>query len=146
MAVLHALGIDVTVLLQFVVASFAFFALSTLVFKPYTDALLEREKRTKGGEEAAADLTKKAADLRATYEKKAREVSSQIKAIFDSFRAEAGKEHEVIVSKARAQAGTVLETARKQAAAEMLAASQKMKEEVPQVSQAIVSKLLSKKA
>jgi F-type H+-transporting ATPase subunit b len=146
MEVLHALGIDSTVLFQFVIATFAFFALSTLVYKPYTDALLQREKRTKGGEEAAVELAKKASELRTAYEKKAREVSTQIKSIFDLQRNEATREHEMIVSKSRNETTKLIEETRHRVSTELADASKKMKEETPVIAQAMVAKLLSKKA
>ena len=146
MEVLHALGIDSTVLFQFVIATFAFFALSTLVYKPYTDALIEREKRTKGGEEAAVELSKQAGELRLAYEKKAREISTQIKSIFDSQRGEATREHEMIVSKSRNETTKLIDETRHRVSTELADASTKMKEETPQIAQAMVAKLLSKKA
>lgn len=146
MAVLHALGIDSTVLYQFIIATLCFFALSTLVFGPYTQALFEREKRTKGGEEEAVELTKQAAEMRAYYEQKAREINGKIKTIFDASREESSKEHEVLVSKARAESQKVIDDTRARVTAEVAQAAQKMKDEVPLLAQAMTSQLLSKKA
>ena len=146
MAVLQALGIDSTVLYQFIIASFVFFALSSLVFKPYANALAERENRTKGGEEAAIELGKQSIEVRSQYEQKAREVNNQIKTIFDSFREESNREYESIVSKARAESQKMIDETRARVSVEISEASKRMKEEVPQLAQAMASRLLSKKA
>lgn len=146
MEVLHALGIDSTVLYLFVIATFAFFALSSIAFGPYTEALLEREKRTKGGEEAAVELSKQAGEMRLAYEKKAREISTQIKSIFDAHRGEAAREQEALISKSRAETAKLVEETSRRVSTELVEASKKMKEETPAIAQAMVAKLLSKKA
>ncbi len=146
MAVLQALGINFTFFFQFIIASFGFFALSSLVFKPYSDALLEREKRTKGGEDEAAALLKQSMELRALYEQKAREVNGEIKAIFDSYRTDSTREYESTVSKAREEAQKVMNQSRAFVESEIAKATTRMKEEIPLLAQAISSRLLSKKA
>lgn len=146
MAFFQALGVDSTILYQFIFAAFSFFALSSLVFKPYTDALLEREHRTVGGESEAVELTKQAADLRSVYENKAREINSQMKTIYDSYRLESAREVEALISKARAESQKVIEETRAKVSVQVAEASHKMKEEIPALAQAISTRLLSKKA
>lgn len=146
MAILHALGVDVTFLYQFVIAAFAFFALSAIAFGPYMQALEEREKRTTGGEAAAENTQKEAIELRGHYEQKARELAGEIKTIFDSYRVEANKEYESIIQKARAQANSLLAQTRDRVTAQILDETKKLKEQTPQISQAMVNQLLSKKS
>lgn len=142
MAILTALGIDITVLFQFVISGFAFFALTTIVFAPYAKALLEREKRTKGGEVEAAQIIKDAAELKGTYEHKARELAGEIKTIFDSYRLEANKEYDRIVTQAREASQKMMEETRKRVTAEIVDETQKLKEEIPNLAQTMAKRLL----
>lgn len=144
MAILQALEINSTLFLQFILAAGCFLALSSLVFAPYAEALRERERRTRGGEADAVELTKQAADVRAQYEARAREVNSEMKSIFDSYRDESNKEYENIVSKARGESQKLIEENRKKVAAEISEASKRLKDEVPAVAQAISTRLLRK--
>lgn len=144
MAILQALEINSTLFLQFILAAGCFMALSSLVFAPYAQALWERERRTRGGEADAIELTKQAADIRSRYEMRAREMNSEVKTIFDSYRDESNKEYESIVSKARAESQKLIEENRKRVSAEISEASKRLKDEVPMVAQAILTRLLRK--
>jgi len=144
MAILNQLGINQTIFFQFVIFAIAYITLYFLVFKPYTAALTEREVRTKGGEELAGELHRQAQELQSNYEKKARHINSQIKEIFDQYRTEAGKETDAIVGKARSEAQALMEKARQKVTAEISNAEKKLHDDVPQVAQAIASKLLAK--
>lgn len=145
MTLLSALGIDQTIFIQFGLFAVVFFFLTFFLFKPYAKALEQREQRTVGGEAAAEETVRRAAELRQRYEVRAREVSAEIKKIFDNYRAEASQESEKIVSKARTQAQQMIEQGRSKLTEDLGAARARLKEEIPVLSQAIVAKLLSKK-
>lgn len=145
MSLLIALGLDHTLFFQIGVFLITFMSLMFIVFVPYTDAYLKRQQTVTGGESVVEEIAKKAGDLRTHYEARAREVSSEIKKIFDSFRDEASKESEKVVSKARGDAQQVIEKTRNKVSAEISEAQKKMKEEAPVIAKAIVGKLLSKK-
>lgn len=144
MSLLSALGIDHTIFIQFGIFFVTFFFLTFVLYKPYYLAFAAREAKTTGGEQAAEEIVKKASDLRVQYENRAREVSGEIKKIFDNYREEAGRESEKIVSKAKGEAQQLIDQARAKVSVEMAAAQQKLKEEVPTLAKVIVSKLLSK--
>lgn len=144
MEILASLGVNHTFLIQFLIASFAF-AVLIGVFTPYSKAAIEREKRTVGGEAVADDLHKQTSDIRTRYEEKARAISSEIKTIFDAQRAQAQKDYERTAADAQAQAQTLVESTRQSVATQVAAAQVKLREEVPSLAQAIVTKLLSKK-
>jgi F0F1-type ATP synthase membrane subunit b/b' len=146
MALLSAFGIDHTILIQFGIFSLAFFTLTFALFKPYTDAFEQRESRTTGGEQAAEETVKKAGELRLVYEARAREVNSEIKKIFDSYREEAHHESQKIISRARSEAQQLLDQTRQRVSLELDGARQKLHDEVPAMAQIIVAKLLAKKA
>ena len=146
MAIIQALGINSTIFYLFILVGFFFFAMSSLVFTPYTDALFERDRRTKGGEEEAGQLTKQSADLRSKFESRAREMNNEMKTIFDSYREESNREYEKIVAKARQESQKLIDEARARVSGEINLAAARMKEEIPQVAQAMTTRLLSKKA
>ena len=87
---LQQLGFNWTFFIQFGIFIFAITFLALYVFKPYTDAVMARENQTKGSEDLATDLDKKSVELYGQYEKRAREVHSQIQEVYKSARTIAG--------------------------------------------------------
>lgn len=143
-AIITQLGLNQSFFFQFIIFSIAYVVLSKVVFTPYGEALAQREQKTVGGEELAVELLKATEELKSNYEIKARQVSSEVKAIFDEYRAEAQKEQEKIVSEARALSNKVIEENRTKVQHEVAQAQTQMKAEVAQVSQEMIKKLLSK--
>ena len=144
MAILQQLGINFTIFYQLLIFVFGFSFLALVVFKPYAAIISEREKRTKGATEGAVELKKQTNELASRFEVKARQVSEEIKTIFDTYRAEANKEYEIVVGRAREESQKLIEETRTRVTAEVLEAGKKMKEEVPALSRAITQKMLSK--
>ena len=144
MAVLEQLGINQTVLLQFCIFVFSLIALSQLAFAPYYRAHEERERRTRGGEDLAQEILKQATDLKAQFETRARQVSGDIRTIFDSYREGGSKEYEAILAQARADSQRLVDEARGRVTVEVAEAAKRLKEEIPQVAQAITQKLIAK--
>lgn len=145
MSLLIALGIDHTLFFQFGVFFVTLLALMFIVFVPYTDAYLKRQQTTTGGDSVVEEIAKKAGDLRSHYEARAREVSSEVKKIFDAYREEANQESDRILTKARSEAQQTIDKTRNKVSAEINDAQKKMKEEIPVLAKVIVGKLLSKK-
>jgi F-type H+-transporting ATPase subunit b len=143
MAILEALGINSTAFIQLFIFIVTIFFLAQVVFKPYAQALESRSKRTIGGEEQASEVHQRVIELSRQYETRAREVSGQIKTIFDSYREEAVKEYESIVTKARSESQKMMDQARQKVSVEISEAAKKLKEEAPSIAQAITQKLLS---
>jgi F-type H+-transporting ATPase subunit b len=143
MAILDQLGLNQSFFIQFIVFTISYLALSRLVFAPYSEALTQRELRTKGGEDLALELHQRANELRSLYETKARLVSGDVKTIFDDYRTQANKEYESIVSKARAESQKLIEAARQKVNLEMGEARSKIKADVSVVAQEITRKLLA---
>jgi F0F1-type ATP synthase membrane subunit b/b' len=142
MAILHQLGINYTTIYCLVIFLFTFFTLKTLVFEPYYNAFVEREKRTKGGEDSARDIHKQTQDIKSVYEAEARDLNSEVKSIFDESRILATKEYSRVVNEARQSAEHYVEKVREQVNAEIKKASEQMKSEIPVVAQAITKKML----
>ena len=144
MAILDQLGINHTLFYQLAIFVFTFPLLAIFVFKPYSDLVEQREKKTKGGEEAAVDIKKKTSDLTANYEAKARKVSSDIKTIFDDYREQANVEYQQLVSKAREESQKIIEATRARVSVDIQEATRKMTSEVPAIASAIKQKMLSR--
>jgi len=121
-----------------------FFFLNIYVFTPYYKALEERERRTLGGEDLALEFQKKSTELHSEYQIKAKEVSKQIKEIYDAHRNDAIKEYDLIVGKARKEAGELLEKNTKTITQSIQAAAPALSAEMTSVCTAITQKLLGK--
>ena len=142
--ILKQLHLNHTFFIQFAIFAGAYTVLSRVLFQPYSKALEDREKRTKGGEELAVEIQKRAEDLRQQYETRARSVSGSVKTIFDDYRVEANRQFGDIVAKARAESQKLIEAARGKVGVEITEAQKQLKSEVSLVAQEISRKLLAK--
>lgn len=144
MEILKQLGINSTIIYQFVIFVFSYIAISQLIYGPYTKALLKRTDATKGSEDFAGTLLQQASELRANYEKKAIEINSEIKTVYDQYHKEAWKEYEEIVSRARKESHDLIEKARVQIQVEIADAAKSIGSEIPAITNSITTKLLGK--
>lgn len=144
MAILQQLELNNSFFVQLIIFTIAYLALSRLIFSPYAKALEQREQRTKGGEDLAVEIHKKAEDLRAQYESRARQVNGNVKTIFDEYRLEANKECEHILSQARIESQKLIEAARQRVSLEIGEAQAKIKAEAPIIAQEMTHRLLAK--
>lgn len=145
MSLFSALGIDHTFFIQFAVFALAFFTLTFGVYKPYAEAFQKREVRTTGSSDVTLEIVRKAQELRQRYESEARDISGQIKGIFEKHRQEAAVEADSLLTKARHEAQQKLEVTRSKVSNEIRAAEQEIKNEIPALSELVVRKLISKK-
>ena len=144
LSLLSALGVNETIWIQLGCFLVSYVALTQLIFKPYLKAYHERENRTVGGEETAIRIIEEAQELTGTYEKKAREMNSEIKHVYDRKRAEAMKDYEAMLAEARENSSTLIEAAREKVKTEVEAARKKLSAEIPAVSSAIATRLAGK--
>lgn len=144
MELLRSLGVNSTFWLHVACFVVSYLALTQLVFKPYSKALNEREKRTVGNEETATRLIQEASDLQGQYEQRAKQVNSQIKGAFDASRTEAMKEYDKLVQNSRDEAQKLLEESRAALATQIQNARKALSAEIPSVSVAIASRLAGK--
>lgn len=142
MDIFGQLGIDTTAAFQFAFFCIALIFLTKVVFGPYTHALEERQKRTKGGEDLALEYQSKSVELHSAYEAKMRELNNEIKAIVDSAKTQANKEYETLVNNVRGESEKVVQGNRTQLVAAVQAASQELKSQTTSVALAITNKLL----
>jgi F-type H+-transporting ATPase subunit b len=144
MEILRSLGVDWTLFIHVFCFGISFLFLSNLIMKPYMRAMHEREKRTVGSEEAAARIIEEANSLQEQFEKKAKELNSEIKSFFDKSRTEAMSQYDQMVSQAKTDASVVLKTAQTEIENQIGATRKALNAEVPGVAAAIATKLAGK--
>ena len=145
MNILDQLGLNHTYFYQLFIFVFALLMLSLFVFKDYVELLKQRNFMTKGSEELAEEFQKNTTDLHQKYETKARQVSGEIKTIFDNHRDEANKEYQGIITKAKKESSAAIDETRRRVSMEYADAAGKIIQESPLLAQSMMSKLLAKK-
>ncbi len=110
---LQQLGINATVIVQFVIFIATFVALIKLVYEPFAAVHEARLKNTKGSDEIAGDIHTKSQELHAQYSVKAKEIHTKISEIFRQAKVEGASEQDKILMQAKAEANVVLESNRK---------------------------------
>jgi F-type H+-transporting ATPase subunit b len=141
---LQQLGINATVIVQFVIFIATFVALIKLVYEPFTAVHLKRLQNTKGSVEIADDIHKKSQELHAQYSAKAKEVHTKISEIFKEYKTEANSESDKILMQAKAEANTVLESNRKNIQTRSAQLETELKDMKSGLVMAINNKLLGK--
>lgn len=144
MDIFGQLGINTTAAYQFVFFAIALIYLSKVVFTPYAQALDERQKKTKGGEDLATEYQAKSVELQAEYETKARALNNEIKAIIDSAKSQAAKDYEQAVEQSRLQADKLVQQNRATVVSAVGSAVAELKSQTSAVAMAITTKLLGK--
>lgn len=142
MEIIQKLGINATVFFQLGIFILAFLFLKQLVFNNYIKAFEEREKRTRGGEELADELSKQTEDLHSSFEVKAQEINKKINSIFAEQQLAADREFDQIVTKAKVDSSQMIEINRKKLNEELRVEGEKLKGEVAEFSKLITNKLL----
>lgn len=141
---LQQLGINATVIVQFVIFITTFVALIKLVYEPFTAIHEKRLQNTKGSVEIADDIHKKSQELNAQYSTKAKEVHGKISEIFKQSKTEASAEQDKILMQAKAEASVVLESNRKNLQVRATQLDSELKEMKSSLVMAINNKLLGK--
>lgn len=143
MDIFGQLGINTTAAYQFVIYSITLLFLSKVVFGPYAQALNERQKRTKGGEDLAVEFHAKATELQSEYETKTRDLAGQIKSIVDTQKSMASKESELIIARAKEESEQQIQKNRDVVTAAVKTAESELKNQTSAVATTITAKLLS---
>jgi len=141
---LHQLGINETVFVQFVLYIVAFPLLHILVFKPFARAQEERQNRTKGSEQLSYEFHQKAAEIQAEYQRRVREVNGIIQEVFSQAKGEASREQEEILQAAKGEAQKISDENHKKIATLIAEASKDLQGQASQLSMAVTQKLLGK--
>jgi F-type H+-transporting ATPase subunit b len=144
MEIFQQIGINGTFIYQFLIFAVVIIFLSKFVFTGYAHSFEERENRTKGGEDLAVEFKKKTIQLQEEYEKRAREIATEIKWIFDTHKQEATRAFEDSTHEARTTADAIIKSNRTTLGAAVSVASDELKKQTASVAQAITNKLLGK--
>jgi F-type H+-transporting ATPase subunit b len=142
-SIISSLGIDTTLFIQLGIFAVVFAFLKTVVFTPYFKAYEERQKKTQGNQQLADQLWAQTRELEAQYQRKARSLNTDVKAIFDKARLEATVEQEKIYSEARDKAKSTVDKAREVVQGELNRAREDLIKEAPELARGIKERLLS---
>jgi F-type H+-transporting ATPase subunit b len=144
MDIFGQLGINPTTGIQFFFFAIALLFLSKVVFAPYANALEEREKKTKGGEELALEYHAKAIQLQSEYESKIRHLNNEMKNIIDLSKSDATKHYDSAIKKSRTEAEKLVNENRQKILKEIESVSTELKAQTQTIALTITSKLLGK--
>lgn len=144
MELLSALGLNSTIVPQFLVFMVAYIALTQLAFKPYLKAFNSRKEATEGNQETAEQILLESQKIQTQYEVRARELNVKIKDIFESAQKEASKIQEEFLQTARADADVLVKKNREVIRSRIGQAREDLRKHVPELSKAISDRLLGK--
>ena len=140
--ILRQLGVNETLFFQLAIFIAVFSVLHALVFKPYFGAYEKRKGATQGNTNVAEKLVGQTRELEAKYQNKARELSTEIKAIYEKARLEGLVEQDKIIAEARESTQRILEKAHIHIQEEATLAREKLNRETPEIGAAIADRLL----
>lgn len=120
-----------------------FFALSYLLFNPARKMLESRKAKIKDELETAAEDKKSAAELKAEYEARLKNVDKEAEEILAEARKKGMKREEDIVADAKAEAARIIDRANKEAELEKKKALDEMKQEMIEVASAMAAKAVA---
>lgn len=144
MEILEILGLNQTLVTQFIIFFTAYMALSRLVFVPYLKAYQKRQEATGGNKKNAETLLQEVEVLQEKYSKEARALNTEIKKHFDHAKISA---HAVVSEKVN-QARTRAEKEIKENREDLVRIKAQLKNDIdidlPQIRSVIVHQLLGK--
>ncbi len=141
--IIKALGVNDTLWIQMGIFIFSFLIIKTVIFKPFFAAFEGRHSATEGNSQSAEKIFSQTRELESLYQRKARSLNADVKAIFDKARLEANLEQERILNEAKQKAREALDKYRDQIQAEVGRAREDLIKEGPILGGAIAEKLLA---
>lgn len=120
-----------------------FFALSYLLFNPVRDVLEKRRQKIAGELADAATDKKTAAELKAEYETKLKDINKEAEAILEEARKKAKKREAEIIDEAKGEAARIIERANREIEMERKKAVDDMKQEVINIASMIAGKVVA---
>lgn len=144
MELFTSLGINSTIFMQIGIFLVTFVFLKYVLFDPYFAAYEERNKKTVGQVDEAEKYIQETKALEEKYSKEAKRINEEYKSIYDKTRLEALKAYEEKIASAREIAKTEVDSARALISKNAHEAKNEIKEELPEISEMISSRLLGK--
>ena len=120
-----------------------FFALSYLLFNPVRDVLEKRRQKIAGELADAATDKNPAAELKAEYETKLKDINKEAEAILEEARKKAKKREAEIIDEAKGEAARIIERANREIEMERKKAVDDMKQEVINIASMIAGKVVA---
>jgi F-type H+-transporting ATPase subunit b len=132
---------DTVLLMISVLVMFTF--LSYLLFNPVRDFLKKRQEKIKNDIDTAQKDKEAAAELKADYDGRIREIDKEAEAILSEARQKALQNEAKIIEEAKEEAARIIERANRQAEQERKAAADDMKKEMIQVASLMARKIVA---
>ena len=126
----------VNIFILFIIASYLF-------FDPVRDFLKARQDRIRHDLDTAEKDKKSAAQMKAEYEAKLKDVNKEAEEILSSARKKANQNEAKIVEEAKAEAARIIEHARKEAQLEKKRVADEMKKEMVAIASAMAGKVVA---
>ncbi|OFZ16664.1 MAG: hypothetical protein A2Z20_01050 [Bdellovibrionales bacterium RBG_16_40_8] len=142
MNIISALGINATLWFQLGIFIMVYAFLRLLVFGPYFRAYSTRQGQTQGSRKRAEKVIAQTKELQTIYQRKARELNSEIKAIYEKARFEATKEQEKLNAESRENAKKNLEGSRKKILEQYNSTREELIKYAPELSHKMADRLL----
>lgn len=120
-----------------------FFALSYLLFNPVRSMLDKRTERIRTDLDTAAEDKKTAAELKAEYAAKIKDIDKEAEAILSEARKKALKREEEILENAKAESARIIERAGREAELEKKKALDEMKQEMITIASMMAGKAVA---
>ena len=120
-----------------------FFGLSYLLFNPVRDMLEKRKQKIAGELADAANDKKSAAEMKAEYEQKLKEVSKEADAILEEARRKGKAKEAEIIQEAIAEAARIVERGNREVELERKKALDDMKQEIVSIASLMAEKVVA---
>ena len=119
------------------------FGLSYLLFNPVRDMLEKRKQKIAGELADAANDKKSAAEMKAEYEQKLKEVSKEADAILEEARRKGKAKEAEIIQEAKAEAARIVERGNREVELERKKALDDMKQEIVSIASLMAEKVVA---
>ncbi len=144
MEILEILGLNQTLVAQFIIFFIAYMTLSRLVFMPYLRVYQQRKEATDGNQKNAEVLLQEVDILQQMYSKEARALNAEIKSHFDKAKMSA---HSVVsekVSQVRKKVEAEIKGNRKNLESIRVKLKSDIDADLPEMSSMVIHQLLKK--
>jgi F0F1-type ATP synthase membrane subunit b/b' len=144
MDLLTTLGLDGSVVWQFLIFTVVYLFLSQFLYKPYLKAFLKRQERTSGTEDQALKYKEETLKLEEEFEMRAKEINEKIKNIHQASKKEAVVKYEEVAKKGQLEAQNIIDNGFQKIGEIKNNLEKDLDTEVSNVSLGIVEKMLGK--
>jgi len=136
--------LDISIVYQIFLFLFLWVVLNKVLFQPYLNLLVERERKTTGAEHDSGDLEHEAVRLKAQYEEKITQAQAAGYGAKDAIVQDGRQQREKILGQARGEAAGTLERVRNEVASALEQERRLAAAEVSNVAGAMVAKVLGR--